>query len=74
MKIRPVGSEFFHSDGRTDRHDEGNSRFSQFCETPPKFVVPLKTNGFNAEIYPFLKKSCTSNTHVTVYNVKYNMV
>jgi len=41
MKIRPVGAELFHLDGRTygrtdrqtDRQsDEGNSRFSQFCE------------------------------------------
>jgi hypothetical protein len=28
MKIRPVGAELFHA----DRHDEANSRFSQFCE------------------------------------------
>jgi len=31
MKIRPVGAELFHADiqtdGRTDRHDEANSRF-----------------------------------------------
>jgi len=36
MKIRPVSAELFHwdrqTDGRTDRHDEANSRFSQFCE------------------------------------------
>jgi len=36
MKIRPVGTELFHADGRTDiptdRNDEINSRFSQFCE------------------------------------------
>jgi len=30
MKIRPVGAELFHTDGRTDRHDEAHSRFSQF--------------------------------------------
>ena len=30
MKICPVGSELFYmdTDGRTDRHDEANSRFS----------------------------------------------
>jgi len=32
----PVVSESFHvvgrKDGRTDGHDEANSRFSQFCE------------------------------------------
>jgi len=32
MKIRPVGTELFHADGRTDRHDEINSSFLQFCE------------------------------------------
>jgi len=31
-KIRPVGGEMFHAGGRKDRHDEANSRFSQFCE------------------------------------------
>jgi len=38
MKIRQVGAELFHAeeriDGRTDRHDEANSRFSQFCRRP----------------------------------------
>jgi hypothetical protein len=29
MKIRPVGAELFHEDGRTDRHGEANSRFSE---------------------------------------------
>jgi hypothetical protein len=32
IKIRPVGAELFHVDGRRDKHDEANSRFSQFCE------------------------------------------
>jgi len=32
MKIRPVGAELFHVDGRTDRHDETNSHFSELCE------------------------------------------
>jgi len=32
MKIPPVEAEFFHA-GRTDRHDETNSRFSQFCKS-----------------------------------------
>jgi len=31
MKIRLVGAEFI-ADGRMDRHDKANSRFSQFCE------------------------------------------
>jgi hypothetical protein len=32
MKIRPVVAKLFHADRRTDRHDEANSRFSQFYE------------------------------------------
>jgi hypothetical protein len=32
MKIRPVEAQLFHADGRTDRHDEANTRYSQFCE------------------------------------------
>jgi hypothetical protein len=36
MKIRLVGAELFHADvqtdGHTERHDEANSRFLQFCE------------------------------------------
>ena len=36
MKIRPVGTELFRADGRTeeqkDKHDKANSHFSQFCE------------------------------------------
>jgi len=32
MKILVVGAELFHSDRRTDRHNEANSYFSQFCD------------------------------------------
>jgi len=31
MEICPVGAELFHADGWTDRRDEANRRFSQFC-------------------------------------------
>ena len=34
MKIRPVGAELFREDGRTDRHDEADSRFSNFANAP----------------------------------------
>ena len=27
MKIRPVGAQLFHVDGRTDRYDKASSRF-----------------------------------------------
>jgi hypothetical protein len=32
MKIRPAGADFFHAESWTDRHDEANSHFLQFCE------------------------------------------
>ena len=32
MKIRPERAELFHTDRQTDRYDEANSRYSQFCE------------------------------------------
>jgi len=36
MTIHSLGAEVFHADGqtdrRTDRHDEANVRFSQFCD------------------------------------------
>jgi hypothetical protein len=34
MKILPVGAQLFDADVRTDRHEEDNSRFLQFCEGP----------------------------------------
>ena len=32
IKIRPMRSELFHVDGRSDGHDEANSLSSQFRE------------------------------------------
>ena len=36
MNIRPVSAELFRADGRTDGHDEANSRFSQCFERAQK--------------------------------------
>ena len=33
MKIRSVGAELFHADGRRDKHNEDNGRLLRFCET-----------------------------------------
>ena len=42
MKILSVGAELFHeerrTDSQTDRHDEANGRFSQFCERAYKLL------------------------------------
>jgi len=32
MKLRPMVTELFRADIRTNRDDETNSRFSQFCQ------------------------------------------
>jgi hypothetical protein len=32
MKIRQMGAELLHVDGRTDRYDKPNSRYSKFCK------------------------------------------
>jgi hypothetical protein len=37
MKIRPV-EVVFRADGRTDRHDEANNRFSNFENVPQNSV------------------------------------
>jgi hypothetical protein len=31
MKIRPVGTELFHADGKTDKYDETSTRFPNFA-------------------------------------------
>jgi hypothetical protein len=36
MKIRPLGYKLFLAEGRTDRHDEADSRFSEFRESASK--------------------------------------
>jgi len=55
MKIRPVGAEVFHADGRTgqtdrqtDWHDESKSRFLHFSDRAKMFsfkVTKVKCNG-----------------------------
>jgi len=46
MKIRPVGAEFFHADGRT--YDEANSGFSQFLQTHLKKKALLASSSLSA--------------------------
>jgi len=32
MKICPFGAKLFHAAGQTDRNDEANCHYSQFCK------------------------------------------
>jgi hypothetical protein len=43
MKIRPVGAEFFHADGRTDGQTDMTrliAAFRNFANTPKKEIKP----------------------------------
>ena len=57
MKIRSVGAEF-HAAGQTDRHDEANSRFSNFADAPKNCRYSSNTLldlcTFFARLCPFL--------------------
>ena len=55
-KIHLLGSEMFHVDRWTDRHDEANSRFSYFCRH-------LKMKGFG----PYLGCSATEKRLTQIY-------
>jgi hypothetical protein len=49
MKIRPLGVELFHADGPTDRHNEANSRSSQFCESALNLHLQRQTLYFDTQ-------------------------
>jgi len=53
MKFPVGGAELFHTDKRTDRHDEANSRFSQFCERSKK----LDREGNRGDWEKFIKEA-----------------
>ena len=49
MKIRPVGAELFHADGRTDRRDEAHSRlFAIFSKAAKKKRKLSRTSFFTS--------------------------
>jgi hypothetical protein len=56
MKICPVGAELFHAVGQMDRHDEDNSRFSQFKESAYK-LLPKFTFNSRADQHADLEES-----------------
>ena len=38
VKIHTVGARFFHADGRTDKHNEANSSFPSYVNSPKNWV------------------------------------
>ena len=53
MKIRPVGAELLHADGRTEigtnTHAVASGPFRNFANTPKKFTYLQALSGLNAE-------------------------
>jgi len=66
MKIRPVAAEFLHANRRKDRHDEADSRCSQFFERAPKqastTLVSIHDNDWATPAVFFLIKYTESET------------
>ena len=63
-RIRSVAAELFHTDGQTDRHDEANSRYSEFCERSYKRLFPC-TNSTTCFIQGYRKRWTGFETALT---------
>jgi len=71
QEIRPVGTELLREDGRTERHDEANSRLSQFCESAEKKLVsqlrPLSCSAFHTPTFRQFRRHILQGTSATFY-------
>ena len=75
MKVHAVGAELFQrKEGRTDRHDEANSRFSQFCESVKKktsnLLVNVELRRVSAAIFA-VEKTVSISCFLCVCSLKY---
>ena len=50
MQIRQMGAELFHENGRADRHDEVNSRFSHTGLKIPTLVHAITNKTYTCNI------------------------
>jgi hypothetical protein len=68
IKVSPVGAELFHADrhrhkdNRTDRNDEDNSQFSEFCQKPRYGVKEVGCSDHSA----LLNVTCVTQ-HISPY-------
>jgi hypothetical protein len=65
-----VGVELFHEDGRTDGHDEANSRFSRFANAPTNIYICMifcemlqRALGHETVDFVVLKKALFTRIH-----------
>jgi len=57
MKILQVGAMLFRTERRTDRHNEDNSRFSQFCRRAKNALYSTREVTKNVEIQWTVQKA-----------------
>jgi hypothetical protein len=58
MKIRPVGDELLRADVQTGRHDEADSRSSQFWQKAENMCLNIILWLFEKNIYQFSNTIC----------------
>ena len=71
MEVRRMGVEFFHAeDGRTDKPDEANRRFSQFCERAQKFNNISETSVHHKTLHVLSIHVAVYQNQVIVFNLR----
>jgi len=71
MKILQVGTQLFHVDGQTDKHDKANSRFSKFYESALKshcteICREKRINSYNTVLKVLCKSTCNYVTFIRI--------
>ena len=61
----------FHADGQKNRRDEGNSRFSQFCERGNKALIRMQWTTESVLCMEVLQIEHGSSTYVWTRSVYY---
>jgi hypothetical protein len=64
-----VGVEFFHAGGRTDRHDEANSRFFEILPMRLKNVRTIARTCSTYTLAPYLTYSLAHTVRARFYSV-----
>jgi hypothetical protein len=74
---RSRGAELFHADGRKDRHDEANGRFSKFSKAPKiQLCAPyLEKNSshIKQEACQIFRAGATEEASSTRFSIDHNL-
>jgi CTP:phosphocholine cytidylyltransferase-like protein len=71
IKIHEVRAELFHVDGWTDRHDDANSHFLQFCEHTYKWTYSLMCDPNNSVSLVCIKRRCQNTPNLSLLSFCY---